>query len=259
MKLKGKVAIVTGASRGLGKAIALGFAKEGARIVVAARTEAENKDLAGTIYQTVQEIKALGEDALALRCDVTDEHSVSRLIEETLNKCDKIDVLVNNAGVAFYRSILDTPLKRWELVMRVNLIGAFLCSKAVLPQMIKQGRGSIINISSLAADERDEGTVPTGVAYSVSKAGLDRFTLGLATEVGKFNIAVNAVKPHRVVDTEGMRLWQPNADHSLWQSAETMVQATILLAHQDSTGITATIATDREICTWHGLTHSKEV
>lgn len=125
--------------------------------------------------------------------------------------------------------------------------------------MIKQKRGSIINISSLAADEGDEGTVPTGVAYAVSKAGLDCFTLGLATEVGKYNIAVNAIKPHRVVDTEGMRLWQPNAERSLWQSAEMMVQATILIANQDSKGITGTIATDREICTWHGLPYSKEV
>ncbi len=119
--------------------------------------------------------------------------------------------------------------------------------------MINQKRGSIINISSLAADERDEGTVPTGVAYAVSKAGLDRMTLGLATEVGRYNIAVNAIKPHRVVDTEGMRLWQPDADKSLWQSAVLMVQAVNHLASQDSKGITGTIATDREICTWHGL------
>ncbi len=118
--------------------------------------------------------------------------------------------------------------------------------------MIGQRSGSIINISSLAADERDEGTVPTGVAYAVSKAGLDRFTLGLATEVGKYNIGVNAVKPHRVVDTDGMRLWQPDADKSLWQSAEMMVKA----ANRASKGITGTIATDREICTWHGLTNT---
>ena len=255
MKLKDKVAIVTGGSRGLGRAIALGFAKEGAHVVVAARTEAESKQLPGTIYQTAQEIKALGQDALPIRCDVTDEQSVGQLIRATVEKFDRIDVLVNNAGIAFYYPILETPLKRWELVIKVNLIGAFLCAKAVLPQMIKQKSGSIINISSLAADERDEGTVPTGVAYAVSKAGLDRFTLGLATEVGKYNIAVNAVKPHRVVDTDGMRLWQPQADKSLWQSADRMVQATIYLAAQDGKGVTGSIATDREICTWHGLTN----
>ncbi len=259
MDMKGKVVIVTGASRGLGKAIALGFAKEGAQVVAAARTEVESKQLPGTIHQTVEEIKALGREALPVRCDVTNEQSVSHLIQVTMDQFGRIDVLVNNAGVAFYRPILETPLKRWELVIKVNLIGAFLCSKAVLPRMIEQRRGSIINISSLAADERDEGTVPTGVAYAVSKAGLDRLTLGLATGVGKYNIAVNAVKPHRVVDTDGMRLWQPDADKSSWQSAEMMVRATVLLAKQDSRGITGTIATDREICTWHGLTYSKEV
>jgi citronellol/citronellal dehydrogenase len=95
--------------------------------------------------------------------------------------------------------------------------------------------------------------VPTGIAYAASKAGLDRLTLGLATEVGKYNIAVNALKPHTVVDTDGMRLWQPDADKSSWQSAELMIKAVKLLANQDSKGVTGTIATDREICTWHGL------
>jgi citronellol/citronellal dehydrogenase len=251
--LKGKVAIVTGASRGLGKAIAMGLSQQGGSVVVAARTEEAHQTLAGTIYQTAEEIKALGFDALAVRCDVTDEESVNHMVQETLERFGHIDVLVNNAGIAFYYPIIDTPLKRWEIVIKVNIGGAFLCAKAVLPHMIEQKKGSIINISSLAADERDEGTVPTGVAYAVSKAGLDRLTLGLATEVGKYNIAVNAVKPHRVVDTDGMRLWQPEADTALWQSADMMVKATVFLAQQDSKGITGTVATDRELCTWHGL------
>ena len=254
MRLSGKVAIVTGASRGLGKAIALGFAGEGADVVVAARTETESRDLPGTIQQTEEEIRALGRDALAVRCDITEEHNVNRMTEAALEKFGRIDILVNNAAVAFYRPILETPLKRWELIIRVNLIGAFLCSKAVLPAMIRQNCGSIINISSLAADERDEGTVPTGVAYAVSKAGLDRLTWGLAAEVGQYNIAVNCVKPHRVVDTEGMRYWLRDADKSSWQSAEMMVKATLFLACQDSQGVTGTVSTDREICAWHGLT-----
>jgi citronellol/citronellal dehydrogenase len=253
LKLKDKVAIVTGGSRGLGKAIAGGLSEEGAAVVIAARTETENRDLPGTIYRTAEEIKASGSEALAVRCDVTNEESVNRMVDLTLESFGRVDVLVNNAGVAFYYPVTETPLKRWELVIRVNLTGAFLCSRAVLPHMMKQKHGSIINISSLAADERDEGTVPTGLAYAASKAGLDRLTLGLATEAGKYNIAANAVKPHRVVDTDGMRLWQPDADRSSWQSAEMMVRAVNLLAGQDSKGITGTIATDREICTWHGL------
>lgn len=253
MKLKGKTAIVTGSSRGLGKAIAVGYAKEGANVVIAARSQTEKKDLPGTIFKTAEEIKSMGYNALAIPCDVTNEESVSSMVKQSLDKFGHIDVLVNNAGVAFYYPILETPLKRWEIILKVNLSGAFLCSKAVLPGMIERKAGSIINISSLAADERDEGTVPTGVAYAVSKAGLDRFTLGLATEVGRHNIAVNALKPHKVVDTDGMRLWQPDVDKSEWQSADMMIRAAILLACQDAKGITATIATDREICTWHGL------
>lgn len=180
MKLKGKVPIATGGSRGLGKAIAVGFRREGANVVVAARTETENTELPGTIYQTAEEIKALGQDPLAVRCDVTDEQSVNRITQMTIEKFARIDILFNNAEIAFYRSLLETPLKRWELVIRVNLIGAFLCSNAVLPHIIRQNCGSITNVSSLAANEKDEGSVSTGVTYAVSKAGLDRLTWGLA-------------------------------------------------------------------------------
>lgn len=253
MELENKVAIVTGGSRGLGKAIAIGLSKAGAAIVIGARTENENSNLRGTIYHTEEEIKASGAEAIALKCDVTDEENVSNLVHLALKTYGRVDILVNNAGVAFYRPLIDTPTKRWELVIRVNLLGAFLCSKAVLPHMIKQKSGSIINISSLAADERDEGTVPTGIAYAASKAALDRMTYGLASEVGRYNIAVNALKPHKVVDTDGMRLWQPEADRSQWQSADMMVKAVNFLAGQNSKGITGTVATDREICIWHGI------
>jgi citronellol/citronellal dehydrogenase len=186
-------------------------------------------------------------------CDVADEASVNNMVNKTLAEFGRVDVLVNNAGIAFYYPVLEISVKRWETVMKVNLTGAFQCAKAVLPDMIKRKSGSVINISSLAANERDEGSVPTGAAYAASKAALDRFTLSLAAEAGKHNIAINALKPHRVVDTDGMRLWQPDADRSMWQSTDMMVRAAVFLAGQDGSGVTATIATDREICTWHGL------
>jgi len=253
LKLRDKVAIVTGSSRGLGKAMAIGLSKEGAAVVVAARSQTDLKGLPGTIFETVEEVKGQGGTALAVPCDVTDEVSVNNMVKKTLEEFGRIDVLINNAGIAFYYPILETPLKRWEVIMKVNLSGPFICSKAVLPDMIERKMGSIINISSLAADERDEGTVPTGAAYAASKAALDRFTFSLATEVGRHNIAVNGLKPHTVVDTDGMRLWQPEADQSSWQSSDMMIKAAVFLAGQDSKGITATISTDREICTWHGL------
>lgn len=251
MKLSNKVAIVTGSSRGLGKAIAIGFAGEGASVVIAARTEVEGQ-MPGTIYKTAEEIEALGQRAIAVRCDVTSEESVNDMVQKALAQFGHIDILVNNAGIAYYPPVVETPLKRWELVIRVNLIGTFLCTKAVLPKMVEQRRGSIINITSVSATER--GPSVTGVAYGVSKAGLERFTWGLAAEVGKYNIAVNALKPQGVVDTEGMRFMLPDEDRAQWVSPDMMVKAAIFLAAQDATGVTGTVAFDEEICVWHGLT-----
>ena len=253
MRLDGKVAIVTGSSRGLGKAIALGLAGEGADVVVSARTEVENPKLPGTIHNTAEEIRTLKRRALPVKCDVSSEESVKDMVEKALNEFGHVDILVNNAGVAFYYPVIETPLKRWELVLRVNIIGAFLCSKLVLPKMIEQRRGSIINISSLAANEREGGKVSTGLAYAVAKAGLDRFTWGLAAEVGKFNIAVNCLKPQHVVDTEGMRFWVKEEERKDWVSPEKMVKGAVFLAQQDAGGVTGTVATDEELCGWHGL------
>ena len=254
MKLEGKVAIVTGSSRGIGRAIAIGFAREGAKVVVAARTDVPKEGKPeGTIYDTVKEIESFGGKAIAVKCDVTDEQSVQKMVEVTVETFGAIDILVNNAGVAFPVPILETTLKQWELALKVNLTGAFLCSKAVAPHMIKRGRGSIINISSLAADEKDLGTVYTGVAYAVAKAGLDRLTWGLASELGKYNIAVNGLKPKKPVDTEGMRFWTKEEERKGWVSPDNMVKCAIFLAMQEAKGVTGVVATDEEMILWHGL------
>lgn len=252
--LKDKVAIVTGASRGIGKDIALGFAREGANVVVAARSDQEKDErFPGTIHKTADEIQEMGRRALPVRCDITEEESVKAMVEAALQEFGTIDILVNNAGVAFYYPVVETPLKKWEIVLNVNLKGVFLCSRAVLHTMIEKKSGSIINISSLAGQERDEGTVPTGLAYGVAKAGVDRFTWGLATEVGKYNIAVNCLKPKKVVSTEGMRFWMPEEKHGEWTTAEKMVKCAIFLAGQNAGAVTGTVATDEELCAWHGL------
>lgn len=254
MKLKGKVAVVTGASRGIGKAIAMGFAREGAGVVLAARSEMKKEGgVEGTILDTAKEIEGFGGKTLAVRCDVTEEKSVAAMVEAAVERFGRIDVLVNNAGVAFFYPIAETPLKRWEIVLRVNLTGPFICVKAVLPLMIANRSGSIINISSLAATERDNGTVPTGVAYAAAKAGLDRLTWGLATELGRFNIAANCLKPKAPVDTEGMRFWTTEEERKGWVSADKMVKCAVFLAGQNASGVTGVVATDEELSLWHGL------
>src|SRR5512146_1803178 len=127
MNLKGRVAIVTGASRGLGKSMALGLAREGAAVIVAARTEdTDPKKPEGTIFSTAEEIKAIGGASLAVRCDVTSEEEVERMVQATLKEFGTIDILVNNAGIAFAAPVWELPLKRWELILRVNLTGAFI-------------------------------------------------------------------------------------------------------------------------------------
>jgi citronellol/citronellal dehydrogenase len=248
MKLKGKVAIVTGSRQGMGKAFALGLAKAGADVVICDRVVDDGK-----LEAVAKEIESLGRRSLALPVDITSEADVEKLAQQTVEKFGRIDVLINNAGIAFYYPVQETPLKQWQLVLNVNLTGAFLCSRAVIPTMIKQKSGSIINITSGSATDSDLGTVPTGIAYGVSKAGLERLTLGMATELGKYNIAVNAIKPVKVVNTEGMRFWMTDADKSQWQTPDKMVKCAVFLAGQDASGVTGTISTDEELSTWHKL------
>jgi NAD(P)-dependent dehydrogenase (short-subunit alcohol dehydrogenase family) len=248
MKLNGKVAIVTGSRQGMGKAFALGLAKAGADVVICDRVVDDGK-----LEAVTKEIEGLGRRSLAVPVDITSETDVESLARKTVEQFGRIDILVNNAGIAFYYPLQETPLKQWQLVLNVNLTGAFLCSRAVVPAMIKQKNGSIINITSGSATDSDLGTVPTGIAYGVSKAGLERLTLGMATELGKYNIAVNAIKPIKVVNTEGMRFWMADADKSQWQTPDKMVKCAVFLAGQDASGVTGTVSTDEELSTWHKL------
>jgi len=251
--LDGKVAIVTGASRGIGKAVAVGFAREGASVAVAARTVQPLKSgLAGTILQTAGEIEAFGGNVLAIPANVMTENEVQAMVDKVLEKWGRIDILVNNAAVAAPGSFLETTTKRFNLVLGVNLMGTFLCTKAVLPAMIRQGRGSVINTTSPAADRRVR-TV-TGIAYGTAKAAIEHFTCELAAELGKYNIAVNCYEPAVAVATEGFLFnLPPDYDRSQFVGPEKMVKAAIFLAQQDAKGVTGCVASDEEILQWHGL------
>ena len=250
-ELKDKVAIVTGASRGLGRMIAAELAKAGARVVIAARTETVDR-LPGTIYETAEAITAAGGTALPVRCDVTSEESVAALVEKTLAELGRIDILVNNAGTAFPRPVIETPLKRWELVLRVNLTGAFLCSKAVLPSLMERGGGSIVNITSIDATTETSGF--TGAAYGVSKAALDRFTRSLAGEVREHGIAVNALRPREGIATEGLLAVSGGSGEEHWDPPERFLRAALFLAGQQAGGgVTGVVASDEEYFERYGL------
>ena len=254
MKLQDKVCIITGASRGIGKAMAIGFAREGADIVIAARSEVvKDERLPGTIHETAEEVRALGRRALPVKTDVTKEEQIEEMVSKTIEEFGKVDVMVHNAALAFWKNVKDTPTKIWDLVMNVNLRGAFFCARAVLPHMIKQGSGSIINISSIGADIG--GDIRSGMAYSSAKAGVERLSNGLAEEVREYGIAVNGLKPARGVNTEGMRYWTQDIDPSQWATTDNMVAAAIFLAAQGADGVTGRIFTDEGAVEEFGLTY----
>ena len=260
--LQGKVAIVTGSSRGIGKAIALGLASEGASVVVAARSEEDRPDLPGTIYATAAQIQAQGGKALAIRCNVREEESITGMVEQAVAAFSRIDVLVNNAAIASYRPFLETTTKQWDLLMDIDLRAPFICCKAVVPHMMEQGGGSIINISSHAATNIFSSTLGgdphaeiaiAGQDYGAAKAGLERFSWGLAAELGSHNIAVNVLKPLRPVLTEGFQAQRPDADFSTWATAEDMVKAAVFLAQQNAGGLSGVIVTAEELVRRLGL------
>ena len=260
--LQGKIAIVTGGSRGIGKAMALGLAGAGASVVVAARTAEPRGTLPGTIHETVAEIETAGGRALAVTCNVREEESIREMVNRTLDEFGAVDVLVNNAGIGGYAPFLQMTLREWDLNMAINLRAPFIACQAVAPIMIEQGGGSIVNVSSHAAtnifsstlgEDHDAGIAIIGQAYGASKAALERLTWGLAAELGPHNIAVNALKPLRPVATEGFRFQRPDADFSTWATPEDMAQATVYLAGQDAQGLTGAIVTAEELVRRLGL------
>lgn len=183
--LKDKVAIVTGASRGIGKAAALALASQGAKVVV---NYARSSDAAEA---TVQEIVKLGTEAIAIQADVSQETEVSNLIKTTLDKFGRIDVLVNNAGITKDTLLLRMKPEQWQAVIDLNLTGVFLCTKAVSKTMLKQRSGRIINIASVAGQMGNPGQAN----YSAAKAGVIGFTKTVAKELANRSVTVNAVAP----------------------------------------------------------------
>ncbi len=243
MLLKDKVAIVTGSSRGIGKAIALVMAQAGAAVAVVARTEAEGGRLPGTIYETVKEIQARGGRALAIKTDLTKDEDIDSMVAKAVVELGRLDILVNNAGIFSAWNFVDTSPRRWDLIMNTNLRAAFLCTRAVLPHMLKQSRGSIINLSSFVAKGARLGGA--SIVYSVSKAGIERFTQDLAWELRDANISVNALSP-RYALTEGAKIFFPDTDTSSWQLPEMWGKYAVLVAAQDPKKFTGRILDEAE-------------
>ncbi|MGH7795410.1 MAG: SDR family NAD(P)-dependent oxidoreductase [Candidatus Binatia bacterium] len=219
MILKDKVALITGGGRGIGKAIATAYAREGAKLALCART-------GGELDQAVTELRALKAEAEGWTCDVSLEEPVKSLIANVAKKFGRIDVLVNNAGVMTRPTpMTEVDVKKWDYTIAVNLRGPFLVTQAVLPVMIKQKSGSIINVSSMIG----RGAYPNFIAYATSKWGLEGFTQTLASEARLSNIRVNSVEPGYVATKlTGYSGSRP----------ESVIEVFVYLASDESKGVT---------------------
>ncbi|MCW5729923.1 MAG: NAD(P)-dependent oxidoreductase [Alphaproteobacteria bacterium] len=202
--LKGKTIFITGASRGIGKAIGLRAARDGANIVIAAKTVEPHPKLPGTIYTAASEMEQAGGRALALAVDVREEAEVEAAVEKAVETFGGIDILVNNASAISLTGTLQTPMKRYDLMHQINTRGTFLCSQKCLPHLRKAANPHILNLSPpLNMEER---WFAPHVAYTMAKFGMSLCVLGMAGEFRAEGIAVNALWPRTAIDTAAMNL-----------------------------------------------------
>jgi citronellol/citronellal dehydrogenase len=247
--LAGRVAIITGASRGIGRAIALGLAREGWGVVIGAKSLQPTDKLPGSIHTVAAEVEAIGGQALPIQVDVRDEAQIQAMADRALEQFGKVNLLVNNAGAVHWQGIMDTPPKRFDLVIGVNARAAFLCSQAVLPAMIKQGCGHIINMSP----PLDLDIVPGRIAYAISKLGMTLLTYGLAEEVRRHNIAVNSLWPATVIESQASINWGLGT-RDQWRKPDILVDCVLRLARKESLELTGQALIDEDFLRSEGVT-----
>ncbi|TAN07532.1 MAG: NAD(P)-dependent oxidoreductase [Rhodanobacteraceae bacterium] len=202
--LGGKTLFITGASRGIGLAIALRAARDGANVTVAAKSDRPHPTLPGTIYSAAAAIEAAGGKALPVRCDIRDEDNVRDAVARTVEHFGGIDILINNASAIWLRGTLETPMKRFDLMQQVNARGSFLCAQAVIPHLRKAANPHILSLAPPPNLDPRWWAPHTG--YTLAKMGMSFVTLGLAAEFRDAGIAVNALWPRTVIATDALRM-----------------------------------------------------
>ncbi len=249
MSLEGRVALVTGSSRGLGRATALCLTRDGADVVVAARTEAAGGRAPGTIHETAAAIEALGRRALAVRCDLNVEADVESLIETALTTFGKVDILVNNAAARVQTPLLDTPPARWDLMMNINLRSSYLLMRGLIPKMLEQGWGHVVTISPPLRAEAFGGAI----GFNISKQSATMLTLGLARELAGKGVAANCLQPQGLRDTWSTR-FTGSFDPERVLSANAMGDAIVYVCNQDPNTYTGRALGDLDVLKEAGIT-----
>ena len=245
--LSGKTLFISGASRGIGKAIALRAAQDGANIVIAAKTAEPHPKLPGTVYSAAEEIEEAGGKALPFIVDIRSEDQVQAAVAKAVETFGGIDILVNNASAIMLTDTLSTPMKRYDLMHQVNTRGTYLCSQKCLPHLLKADNAHILNISPpLSMETR---WFAPHVAYSMAKFGMSMCVLGMAGEFKERGVAANALWPKTAIDTAAVRmLMGPNIGKAA-RKPSVMADAAHWILTQDSRTVTGGFFIDEEVLT----------
>jgi citronellol/citronellal dehydrogenase len=255
MSLAGKRIFITGGSRGIGLAIALRAAADGASIAIAAKTAEENPKLPGTIFSAAKEIEAAGGTALPIQCDIRDEDAITAAVTKTADQFGGLDILINNASAINLTPTEKTPAKRFDLMFDVNVRGTFLTSQAAIPYLresAKAGRNPhILTLSSPLS--MNPKWFKNHVAYTMSKYGMSMCVLGMAEEFKRDGIAVNALWPRTAIDTAALQMI-PGVDTDFCRKPEILSDTAYIILNRDSKTTTGNFFVDDEVLASEGIT-----
>lgn len=250
--LKDKVVFISGASRGIGLAMAKRFARDGAKVALAAKTAEPHPKLPGTIYTAAKEVEAAGGQALPLLCDIRFEDQVLAAVEQTVQRFGGIDVCINNASAISLTGTLETPMKRYDLMHGINARGTYLVSQACLPHLLKSKNPHILNNSPPLA--MHPKWFSGHVAYTMAKYGMSMCVLGMAEEFREQGVAVNALWPRTTIATAAIEMVGGQAAFDASRKPEVMADAAWFVITEDSRKVTGNFFVDDEVLKKNGIT-----
>lgn len=248
-ELQGKVALITGASRGIGKAVALRLARAGCRVVVAAKTTDPHPKLPGTIHETVAACQAVGPEALAVKMDVRDPRQVDAGVAAAAEAFGRLDIVIHNAGALWWKPLADTPVEKFDLVMDVNARGAYALAYAAIPHLKAAGGGHFLTMSPPIDDRLMKGKI----AYLISKFGMTMIAKGVAAEHARDNIAGNALWPETAIESAATRNFGFGGPEH-WYTADIVADATFEVVRRPPAGQTGQALLVMEVLRAAGVT-----
>ena len=251
MTLANKTLFITGASRGIGLAIAVRAARDGANVVIAAKSDVPNPKLPGTIHGAARAVEQAGGRALAIRCDIREEAQVRDAVAQAVETFGGLDVLVNNASAIWLRGALDTPIKRFDLMQQVNARGTFLCAQVCLPHLLEAGNPHILTLAPPPSLDPKWWAPHTG--YTLAKMGMSLVTLGLAAEFADRGVAINALWPRTIIATDALNMI-PGVDAAGARRPEIMADAAHAVLTRPAAGFTGRFLIDDEVLAEAGVT-----